>query len=401
MDVINFQETWITDKTYFADFNISGYTVYVQPATCSTHSGLITYIKTSLQSTKLIDFTHQNSQTWEGMFIEIENLNKTVIIGNIYRPPRESNHEISQFIDELNITIQNRKLRNKKIILSGDFNINLLKLNEKQVYANYFDMLTTNSLLPNITHPTRIRRTSATLIDNIFSNTLGDNVKSGIITNRLISDHQIIFSCFENIINFHKPTVTKKIIKLINYIDLKKDVNQLIQAILDSNSTSDPNVNYNLLEYELTNVINTNTTTKLVKYNKFKHKNNPWITASLIKSIKFRDKLHLKSKNPHITREEHTNIKTFNTIIKKNIRNLKKIFISRKFDLYKNDLKQTWCMINNVLCRSKSDSISNSFIINGEEINNPQIIADNFNDFFINVGGPQFKKTQIVSIRNT
>ena len=57
--------------------------------------------------------------------------------------------------------------------------------------------------------------------------------------------------------------------------------------------------------------------------------------------------------------------------------------------MYKNDLKQTWCMINNVLCRSKSDSISNSFIINGEEINDPQIIADNFNDLFINVGGPQ------------
>ena len=52
-------------------------------------------------------------------------------------------------------------------------------------------------------------------------------------------------------------------------------------------------------------------------------------------------------------------------------------------------MKQTWCMIHNVLCRSKSDSISNSFIINGEEINDPQIIADNFNDFFINVGGPQ------------
>ena len=117
VDVINFQETWVTDNTYFADFNISGYTMYVQPATCSTHSGLITYIKTYLQSIKLIDFTHQNSQTWEGMFIEIENLNKTVIIGNIYRPPRESNHGISQFIDELNITIQNRKLRNKKYFI--------------------------------------------------------------------------------------------------------------------------------------------------------------------------------------------------------------------------------------------------------------------------------------------
>ena len=81
--------------------------MYVQPATCSTHSGLITYIKTSLQSTKLIDFTHQNLQTWEGMIIEIENLNKTGIIGKIYRPPRESNHEISQFIDILQFKTEN------------------------------------------------------------------------------------------------------------------------------------------------------------------------------------------------------------------------------------------------------------------------------------------------------
>ena len=44
-------------------------------------------------------------------------------------------------------------------------------------------------------------------------------------------------------------------------------------------------------------------------------------------------------------------------------------------------------MINNVSRMSKSDSIINSFIINREEINDPQIIANNFNDFFINVGG--------------
>ena len=92
VDVITFKKLGLQIILILLTSISSGYTMYVQPATCSTHSGLITYIKTSLQSTKLIDFTHQNSQTWEGMFIEIENLNKTVIIGNIYRPPRESNH---------------------------------------------------------------------------------------------------------------------------------------------------------------------------------------------------------------------------------------------------------------------------------------------------------------------
>ena len=33
--------------------------------------------------------------------------------------------------------------------------------------------------------------------------------------------------------------------------------------------------------------------------------------------------------------------------------------------------------------------ISNYFIITGEEINDPQIIANNFDDFFINLGGQQ------------
>ena len=60
------------------------------------------------------------------------------------------------------------------------------------------------------TYPTRITRTTAILIDNIFSNTVGDNVKSGIISNKSISDHQVIFSCFDNVLNFQKPKEPQK-----------------------------------------------------------------------------------------------------------------------------------------------------------------------------------------------
>ena len=49
-------------------------------------------------------------------------------------------------------------------------------------------------------------------------------------------------------------------------------------------------------------------------------------------------------------------------------------------------------MINNVLCRLKSDSISHSFIINREEINDPQILADNFNDFIYKCMRPPINK---------
>ena len=119
-------------------------------------------------------------------------MNKPLVIGNVYRPPRELIEPLTCFIEEFNISINHDKVKGKKIILTGDFNINLLKISEKIKNANFFDMLTANSLLPNITCSTRITQTSATLIDNIFLNSLRDIVFSGIIANKSISDHQII-----------------------------------------------------------------------------------------------------------------------------------------------------------------------------------------------------------------
>ena len=76
------------------------------------------------------------------MFIEIGNLHKSIIIGNIYRPPRESNELITQFNDEFSKAMHHNIMKGKTLIMSGDFNINLLKINENISYANFFDILT-------------------------------------------------------------------------------------------------------------------------------------------------------------------------------------------------------------------------------------------------------------------
>ena len=73
------------------------------------------------------------------MFIEIRNLHKSIIIGNIYRPPRESNELITQFNDEFSKAMHHKIIKGKKI-MSDDFNINLLKINEKILYSNFFDL---------------------------------------------------------------------------------------------------------------------------------------------------------------------------------------------------------------------------------------------------------------------
>jgi len=271
IDVINLQETWQGNDTYYNDFTLPGYNMYFQPAICSTHGGLITYVKTSLKST-LHSTIYEHSTAWEAMFIEIENLNKSVIIGNIYRPPRESNELINIFNDAFNKAMSNKLIKGKTKIISGDFNINLLKINEKIMYANFFDMMISISLLPSITFPTRITRTTATIIDNIFSNCLEETVLSGIISNKSISDHQIIFSCFDNLINMKKQSKTSIIKRITDYDSLKKEISSTIYNSINKDVDCDPNITYNTLECKLTDAINKHTQIKEIKLNKFKHK---------------------------------------------------------------------------------------------------------------------------------
>ena len=41
INVINLPETWQSNATYYNDFTLPSYNMYLQPAICSTHGGLI------------------------------------------------------------------------------------------------------------------------------------------------------------------------------------------------------------------------------------------------------------------------------------------------------------------------------------------------------------------------
>ena len=99
----------------------------------------------------------------------------------------------------------------KNVVLTGDFNIDLLKLNSNQKFQEFYDTLTKIDLLPVITLTTRMSTQNATLIDQIYcksSNplTIAD---SGILAAK-ISDHMAIFAALN--FNINKTyTVTDKI----------------------------------------------------------------------------------------------------------------------------------------------------------------------------------------------
>ena len=105
------------------------------------------------------------------------------MIGNIYRPPRSLNENYNEFINEFSNAISSLKNNHKQnLILAGDFNINMLKINEQENCSSFFDMLTSFSLFPQITCPTKKTREATKTIHRQHQtvNTINDiTVRTG------------------------------------------------------------------------------------------------------------------------------------------------------------------------------------------------------------------------------
>ena len=357
-NIICLQECWISAQTDLSLMQLSGYDCVSQAKCCSERGGLIMYIDNRFQHKMHLNINMYDK--WEGQIVYVSGggLSKTITIGNIYRPPRMLVADINQFIDELTLVIQSIKC--KSINLAGDYNLNLLKINENAACSNFFDMMTSHSLFPQITFPTRLSHTSATLIDNIFCkfDATTKEIKSGILLNNL-SDHLPYFILLD-IIAFKTPTL--KFIKIYpqHNLALRNIISDIhasdLHTDIDHNPTSDPNVTYKKILDVLEKAKHKHMSGKLVKYNKYKHKKSTWLTNGLLKSIRFRDKLYKQMKCILPTSVEYEiirlNLKTYNNILRKSLFRAKRLFLSYTFNKYKSDIKNTWKSINELLSRN-------------------------------------------------
>ena len=92
---------------------------------------------------------------------------------------------------------------------------------------------------------------------------------------------------------------------------------------------------------------------KRIKLHKYKHKKTEWITAGIIRSIKFRDNLYKRMKQVlHDTPDYYQlkqNLATYNKILKRTIRNAKTKYYYSKFHKCGSDTRKTWNTINSTL----------------------------------------------------
>ena len=125
-------------------------------------------------------------------------------------------------------------MKNREIYMLGDFNHDTFKTSIYQMNStdseNFTNILAGFNMYKLIHKPTRIMPPSASLLDNIYTNTqiTIDSCKSGILTSN-ISDHFFVFGVFNNM----KINQTKNVSKIRYFTE--KNISKIRQNFKHQN----------------------------------------------------------------------------------------------------------------------------------------------------------------------
>ena len=390
-DIIAISETKLQKNTPpIHDISIPNYTIEHTP-TEATKGGTLLYVSNKFDYKPRKDLQIYESRNVESTFVEIiRPKDKNIIIGCIYK-----HHTITQkdFRELLSPIITKVSRENKICYLAGDFNMNLLNIDKDTEIEKYFDLLTSNKFMPLITCPTRIGKSSKTLIDNIFYNQFSSDIKSGNLTVG-ISDHTPQFALIPTSINMKnnpKQTIKIRKFKHVNCQKFNQDLNSIDWTMEDEDVNRYGTNFINVFNQ----ILNGHAPIKEIKMtkSKLKQKTKPWVNNDILSLIKTKDKLYtkyIKESNVIIKANLLKEYKSKKNEITQQIRKSKKEYYNKYFENNSNNIKKLWLGINKIINKTKNTDSSPVCIEidtdgNVETVTEPKLVAKEFNNHYANV----------------
>lgn len=328
------------------------------------NDGVVVYIKNNLTvATEDPNLTNANC-----LILKISH--DTVIIA-IYRSPSWSN--VLPFLTALN-EILTKLTKYQNILIFGDLNISINSVKYTEDSENFLNLIAFYGVLP--AHTLVTRDITGTCIDHVLLKT--NKLSRTLVVDSTITDHKAVLSFLYNI--SIGRAIEKSVYTSINYEGLKS---QLLLIDLDPIFISnDPEYAMSFLIEKLTKAVQNNTKTATIS--KRRKIIKPWITPGLLRCLRNRDHLHLKSKrDPNnesllITYKRYRN--HCNNIIKKVRRAYDKELITKAGS----DNRKIWKAIKKITNTSnKTRNYPKELLSVGSD---PQNSVNIVNDYFTNIG---------------
>ena len=381
--IIALSETWHTkaNNDQFKTLSLSGYQVY-KGLTGSTKNGGCGFlvsenIKFDIREDLNKAFKDDQCE-FDAFWIEIDNS----VMGVVYNHPRRNSTNFLEYLDQVQKKLSKE---NKHVMISGDFNLDLLRTDKIKVAENFVNLMFSNFYQPLILQPTRYTNSHRpTLIDNIFINSLDLEATSGNLIAK-VTDHMPNFALIKiNVSKNRAVNIVKRDFRNFDESKFVDDVKEINFNSFDSPS-SNLDAKYDCFQNCILNAIQKHAPLKPLSKKQRKQRRKPWITNGILKSISIKNKLYkkfLKSKDSFWYQRYKYYRDTLNRLIRKSKNNHYKSY----FEIFKNNSKKIWSGINELI--SKSSKTANNEIsikVNGVLVKNQTQVANKFNEYFTSI----------------
>ena len=392
MNIVGVSETRINkDNIKSSNFKIKGYNLLCH-ATEAAAGGTALYIseKLTFKPREDLSIAAYIPKLLESTFIEIESKKKAnIVVGCFYKHPVMSTREFNK--DIMTNILNKINTEGKRLVLLGDFNINLLEYKVNNEVKNFVDILQSNLIAPTINLPTRISAQSSTLIDNIFISLFNSEIYAGNLLVG-ISDHMPQVVIISN--EFEKSNNSISNLSQIDWskFDITKFKNEFMSLNWDeiiSIEQNDPDFSFERFHKKVLELVDNNVPKRRLTKKQLKRQHKPWITKEIRKTISVRDVLFrkfVKEINPVLRDNLFCQYKACRNQVVSTIRHSKKQYYNNFFKENIRNHKKIWEGINELTnLKSKNNSTNISIKIGDRIVSDPKTVANEFNEYFSNI----------------
>ena len=283
-------------------------------------------------------------------------------------------------MEQLNEILEKYDISKNNVYGAGDFNINLANFEFDKIVQQFLDLMGSYSLTPLNNIPTRISKTTASVIDNIFTN--ANNVLMTKVIVMDISDHYMLYTKItektintapeeDNLVwNFNRQ----------NIILFQNKIKQTDFSYI--NSMEQVKLAYSNLSNKIVNTFE-ETFRKVSLKGKYKNR-LPWLTVRLRNMIKIKNKLYYKSiRRP--TQINCNNYRNYKRELGRELRTAERDYLHKAIISSASKSKKLWDTINEIINKKRIESYPQEFHHQNTMISNKKEIADGFNDYFVKI----------------
>lgn len=384
-DIIALSEVWNVSNV-----NTVALRDYVLEVNCrkadERGGGVGAYIRNTVNYTRLdYNVTHTES-LW--LRISHSSFGKIIMLGIIYRKP---NTDIDQFHNSLLGVLEEINVGKTSIVLIGDFNLDVSQTCGNKKIFDYLSMMESIGLEQIISSPTRMTKSTSSLIDHVYTNVNNHTIHSGVIETD-VSDHFPIFAIFKSK-TMNKSSSVPKMSRSYK----KFNVQSFHRALGETNWAAvsrckDVNEAYGVFSDMFVKVCDIHAPIRRKMSVKKNGPKNPWISPAIMNSIRRKHTLYKKYKSSNFNEEYGRKYKKYRNTLVTVIKNAKRLYYCSSFDRNKNDMRKTWDTINELIGgkgKTKSTDIDELIInegVNDKIVSSGKEIAEELNKFFVTIG---------------